>query len=204
MAAVVVYMRSPDETDLEILQLLVEDARRPYSEIADHVGLTPPAVSDRVARLQELDIIQSFTLDVDRTKLQNRVPVLLHLEVKPEAVERVFEHVSTLDETEHSFQQLDGSIVAHVNAPNQDVHSWFRGTLDVADLVSYDIKPLAHYEWNTGINPADFSLSCAVCDNTVTSDGETARIDDEIKVFCCSSCKSMYERQYESIQQGTD
>ncbi|OVE84039.1 Lrp/AsnC family transcriptional regulator [Natronolimnobius baerhuensis] len=197
-------MRQPDETDLEILRLLIEDGRRPYSEIAEHVGLTPPAVSDRVARLQELDIIQTFTLDVDRTKLQDRVPALLHLEVKPEAVERVFEHVSTLSETEHTFQQLDGSIVAHVNAPNQDVHSWFRAVLEVSDLVSYDIKPLAHYEWNTGIDPADFSLSCAVCDNAVTSDGETAQVGDEIKVFCCSSCQDLYEQRYESLQQGID
>lgn len=197
-------MRNQDETDLEILRLLAEDARRPYSEIADNVGLTPPAISDRVARLEELGIIQSFTIDADRTKLQNRVPVLIHLEVTPEAVERVFEHVSTLDETEHTFQQLDGSIVVHVNAPSHDVHSWFREAIDVGDLVSYDIKPVAQYEWNTGINPADFTLPCAVCDNIVTSDGETARIDGEIKLFCCSSCRSLYEQRYESLQQGAN
>ena len=46
-------MRDLDETDLEILQLLLSNARRPYSDIADVVGLSPPAVSDRVSRLQE-------------------------------------------------------------------------------------------------------------------------------------------------------
>lgn len=197
-------MRQPDETDLEILSLLIEDARRPYSDIAEHVGLTPPAVSDRVDRLEELGVIQNFTLDVDRTKLQDRTPVMLHLDVAPEAVERVFEQVSTLEDTEHTFQQLDGSIVAHVNAPNRDVHTWFRETVDPGDLVAYDIKPLANYEWNTGINPADFTLPCAVCDNIVTSDGETARIGGDVKLFCCSSCRSMYEERYESLQEGAN
>ncbi len=197
-------MRNPDETDLEILRLLIEDARRPYSDIADRVGLTPPAVSDRVARLEELDIIESFTLEVDRTKLQNRVPVVLHLDVTPPAVDRVFDQLSTLDATEHSFQQLDGSIIAHVNVPTQDVYTWFRDTVDLEYLDSYDIKPLARYEWNAGIHPGDFTLPCAVCDNVVDSDGETARIGGDIKLFCCRSCLQMYEQQYESLQRDAD
>jgi DNA-binding Lrp family transcriptional regulator len=48
-------MRDLDETDLEILQLLLSDARRPYSDIAETVGLSAPAVSDRVSRLREID-----------------------------------------------------------------------------------------------------------------------------------------------------
>ena len=32
------HMRAPDETDFEILQSLLADARRPYSDIADDVG----------------------------------------------------------------------------------------------------------------------------------------------------------------------
>lgn len=198
------YMRNPDEVDLEIIRLLIDDARRPFSEIADHVGLTPPAVSDRVARLEELGVIRDFTLDVDRTKLQNRVPIMIHLTVKPEAVERVFNRLYELDETEHVFQQFDGGIVAHVNAPDQDAHAWFRDTLEIDDIDTYELIPLARYEWSVGITPSDFTISCAVCDNTVKSDGETARINGDVKVFCCPSCKKKYEQQYESLQEGVN
>jgi len=45
-------MRDLDDTDLEILSLLAEDARRPFSEIGERVGLSGPAVSDRVTRLR--------------------------------------------------------------------------------------------------------------------------------------------------------
>jgi DNA-binding Lrp family transcriptional regulator len=58
-------MRDLDETDLEILSLLAEDARRPFSEIGERVGLSGPAVSDRVTRLEETGVIQGFTVDVD-------------------------------------------------------------------------------------------------------------------------------------------
>ncbi|MDX1745754.1 MAG: Lrp/AsnC family transcriptional regulator, partial [Halobacteriales archaeon] len=76
-------MRDLDETDLEILQLLLSNARRPYSDIADAVGLSAPAVSDRVAKLQETGIIQRFTLDIDRSQLRKGIPVLVSLEVGP-------------------------------------------------------------------------------------------------------------------------
>ena len=62
---------------LEILQLLLSNARRPYSDIADVVGLSAPAVSDRVARLQEMGITNRFTLDVDRSQLRKGIPVLV-------------------------------------------------------------------------------------------------------------------------------
>ena len=43
-------MRGIDDTDREILRLLTDDARRPCRDIADAVGLSPPAVADRIAR----------------------------------------------------------------------------------------------------------------------------------------------------------
>ncbi|WP_114579476.1 AsnC family transcriptional regulator [Saliphagus sp. LR7] len=46
-----------DSTDAVILELLLEDARRSYREIADEVGLSPPTVSNRVDRLRDLGVI---------------------------------------------------------------------------------------------------------------------------------------------------
>lgn len=200
LSGVATRMRNPDETDLEILRLLLEDARRPFSEIAERVDLSPPAVSDRVHRLVEMGVIRNFTLDVDRTKFQNRVPVVIRLTTEPEAVERVFDRVCELEGAEHVFQQFDGGIVAHVSAPGTDVHAWFRDSLDLEEIESYEITPLARYEWCVGVNPSDFTISCAVCENTVKSGGETARIDGEVKVFCCPSCRDKYEQQYESLR----
>jgi len=48
-------MRDLDETDMEILSLLAENARRSFSAIGEEVGLSGPAVSDRVTRLQETE-----------------------------------------------------------------------------------------------------------------------------------------------------
>ena len=50
-------MHGLDDTDREILRLLLEDGRRPYREIASEVELSAPAVSDRVERLRELGLL---------------------------------------------------------------------------------------------------------------------------------------------------
>ena len=197
-------MRDPDETDLEILRLLIENARRPYSEIAEHVGLSPPAVSDRIDRLEALGVIRGFTVDVDRRELHSRTPVLIELTVVPTAVEAVFDQLAALDATEHVFQQFDGGIVAHIAAPATDVHGWFREAVDLDAVTAYEITPLARSEWSPGLSPEAFTIACAVCGNTVTEDGETAQIGGEIKVFCCSSCRRQYEQRYDSLKDEPD
>lgn len=76
-------MRDLDETDMEILSLLAENARRPFSAIGEENGLSGPAVSDRVTRLQEAGVINHFTIDVDRSQLKAGVPVLIQLDFLP-------------------------------------------------------------------------------------------------------------------------
>jgi Lrp/AsnC family leucine-responsive transcriptional regulator len=77
-------VRELDEVDMEILELLAADARRAYSEIGDAVGLSGPAVSDRVSKLEAAGVLEGFTIDVDRSQLREGVPVLLELELAPD------------------------------------------------------------------------------------------------------------------------
>src|SRR6056297_3465389 len=102
-------MRGLDDTDREILRLLLENARRPFAEIADQVDLSAPAVSDRVDRLHEMGLIERFTLDLDRSMLNEGVPVLIELTPRPEA-SGIVDALEGTDEVEHVFRIADGSI----------------------------------------------------------------------------------------------
>ncbi len=50
-----------DAYDRKILALLQNDARLGYSEIGRRIHLTAPAVTERVRRLQEANVIEGFT-----------------------------------------------------------------------------------------------------------------------------------------------
>lgn len=191
-------MRDLDETDLEILELLAADARRPYKEIADHVGLTPPAVSDRISRLMEQGIIRGFTIDIDRGKLRGDVPVLVELEPSPNAVAEVYTAVQELDGVEQLFEGMDGRVLVHATVPDTDVRSWLEREVDFAALTGYDVTLLNRSDRDTGLAATGFELECVVCEKTVTDDGVTTTIDGEPKTFCCPSCEDRYVSRYES------
>jgi Lrp/AsnC family leucine-responsive transcriptional regulator len=58
-----------DPTDLAILDLLRRDARRTFGDIGARVGLSAPAVTRRVARLERAGIILGYTTRLNHAKL---------------------------------------------------------------------------------------------------------------------------------------
>lgn len=55
-----------DKKDKKILEMLIEDSRRPYREIADEVGLSESTIRKRVIKLQEEGVIEKFTIKICR------------------------------------------------------------------------------------------------------------------------------------------
>jgi DNA-binding Lrp family transcriptional regulator len=195
-------MRTLDETDLQILRLLSEDGRKPYSEIGDSVGLSGPAVSDRVSRLRDLGVIRGFTVDVDRSTLRDGTPMLLRLSVRPTEVESVVETLGDREETETVYTAATGDVIAHVNLPTTDARSWLLDTVASDAIREFDADLLTGVETTDTVAGTDFALSCVECGNTVTEEGVTTRVGDDLVSFCCSSCEDRYRERYEELKQG--
>ena len=62
-----------DRTDYQILNLLQADSRTTLKTIGDRVGLTAPAVSERIRRMEEKGVIRSFSISIDRTLLDSNL-----------------------------------------------------------------------------------------------------------------------------------
>ena len=58
-----------DPTSRRILQILAADGRASYQAIADAVGLSRPAVMERVKRLEETGYILGYSARLDRSKI---------------------------------------------------------------------------------------------------------------------------------------
>ena len=199
-------MRNLDETDLEIMELLLSNARRPYSDIAEVVGLSAPAVSDRVERLQEMGIIERFTLDIDRSQLRQGIPVLVTLDVASNGPETssLAETFLDADAVEHVFTTAEADLVVFARVPDNDVASWLIDTVEDDVIEDLEVTLLSHAEWSPDLGGTEFALSCAQCGNTVDSEGTAARIDGDLYQFCCPSCEARFEEKYEELQQGVE
>lgn len=58
-----------DKTDLKILEILLQDAKKPYSEIARKAFVSPGTVHVRVHKMEEAGIIEKTTIKVNYAKL---------------------------------------------------------------------------------------------------------------------------------------
>lgn len=193
-------MRTLDETDFTILRLLTENARRPYSEIAEHVDMSSPSVSERISRLQDLGVIRRFTVDLDRSKLSGGVPVLVDLSVRPAAIERVRTSLSEADSVEHVFTTAEARILFQGRIPDGTVRTFLTETIELEDITEYDVILLTDVDWTPHTGGTELALTCAQCGNTVDEDGETVILDEERYYLCCPSCKQQFEQQYERLR----
>lgn len=64
-----VLERELDEIDWALLAELQEDARTAYSELGRRVGLSPPAVAERVRRLEERGVVRGYRAEVDLARV---------------------------------------------------------------------------------------------------------------------------------------
>jgi len=62
-----------DDVDLRILTLLLHDGRSPASQLAARVGLSRPAVADRIEKLQRAGVIRGTTVVLDPAALGRQV-----------------------------------------------------------------------------------------------------------------------------------
>jgi Lrp/AsnC family leucine-responsive transcriptional regulator len=70
-----------DAKDREILALLEADARRSVSEIGRLTSLSPPTVTERIARLKDTGVIRRFATQIDYAKVGR--PTGAVIEFKP-------------------------------------------------------------------------------------------------------------------------
>ncbi|WP_123534479.1 winged helix-turn-helix transcriptional regulator [Halosimplex salinum] len=197
-------MRDLDDTDRTILRLLLDDARRSWRDIADVVDLSPPAVADRVERLEDLGVIRGFTVDVDRSKLREGVPVLVTLTVTPRAGSAVGDSLGEADAVEHVFTTAEERVVFTATVPEGDVLSLLESTVEMDEIREYEVSLLAGRSWNPAVDGAELALTCDECGNTVTAEGETRTIDGETYHFCCESCEASFVEMYEELREGAE
>jgi Lrp/AsnC family leucine-responsive transcriptional regulator len=89
-----------DRIGWRIIEELQQDARLSWAELGRRVGLTTPAVAERVYRLQELGVIRGFHADISLERLGMPILIFVRLSISgPETQVRAFQQqVKTWDE----------------------------------------------------------------------------------------------------------
>jgi Lrp/AsnC family transcriptional regulator for asnA, asnC and gidA len=59
----------PDQIDIAIIRLLAQDARTSVRKLARAVGMSAPAVAERIGRLERAGVIRGYRAELDRSLL---------------------------------------------------------------------------------------------------------------------------------------
>ena len=78
-----------DATNYQLIAALQEDARLSLAELGRRVGLTAPAVGERLGRLEQAGIIRGYHADVDPRALGYELSVVLRIRPAPRQIAAV-------------------------------------------------------------------------------------------------------------------
>lgn len=197
-------MSSFDDIDRQILELLLEDARRPFRGIADEVGLSAPAVSDRIDRLRDRGVIRRFTVDLDRATLATAEECLLTVRTSPTDAETLATQLSEHDAVEHVHRGVSGTITATAHMDAAGLDESLNELAEASPDAEWSVEPLADSQWEPEIGVTGaFGLVCTICGNTVSDDGETVEVESgDRHVVCCSACATQITDEYDRLSSG--
>ncbi len=114
-------MAKIDEKDKKILEILKEDSRTPYTEMAEHLDVSEATVRKRIESLKEDGVIERFTVDLDPTNLGYGTVTLLGLDVEPEYFLKAIDDMSEIEEVKWVAKSTgDHMIMAEIWAEDGD------------------------------------------------------------------------------------
>ncbi len=92
------FETSLDKIGLNILKQLQANARISYSEIGRRVGLSSPAVAERIKRLEDIGIISGYHANVDYTKVGFPILAFVFLTSLSEKYNEVYNFIEQTSE----------------------------------------------------------------------------------------------------------
>lgn len=77
-----------DGINVRILEELQQEPRLPMTELSRRVGLSSPAVTERVRRLEEIGVIRGYRLDINPVALG--LPIAAFVRIRPSAGQQLY------------------------------------------------------------------------------------------------------------------
>lgn len=87
-----------DKTDMKIIKILQEDGRISMKDLGKYVSLSPPAVAERVKRMEESGIIIKYKAIINNEKIGKPICALINASIKPEKQEEFLDFANKSEE----------------------------------------------------------------------------------------------------------
>lgn len=86
-----------DDIDKKILKALQHNARTSIKELSNQINLTPPAVSERIKRLENQGVILGYTAIIDNSKIGLNIFALINVSMRADKQKDFYKMIRGLD-----------------------------------------------------------------------------------------------------------
>jgi Lrp/AsnC family transcriptional regulator, leucine-responsive regulatory protein len=114
-----------DETDWQLIETLQADARQSYTALGQAVGLSRPAVAERVRRLEDLGVITGYRAVIDPVRVGRSITAFVRLRTS---------------------SRSDSCAVSAILTDLPEVLECFRGTGDDCFIIKIAVASIAHLD----------------------------------------------------------
>ncbi|HEV2297469.1 MAG TPA: Lrp/AsnC family transcriptional regulator [Candidatus Acidoferrales bacterium] len=87
-----------DRKNLELLRLLQENPRAAVSDLARRIGMSSPAVKERLVRLEESGVLTGYRLELNPRELGYQMMVFVRIRPLPGHLDKVAQLAQTMPE----------------------------------------------------------------------------------------------------------
>ncbi|MHC1720631.1 MAG: Lrp/AsnC family transcriptional regulator [Clostridiaceae bacterium] len=100
-----------DAIDIKIIDVLKENSRSTTSEISKRVNLSMPAVAERIRKMEEANIIEEYTIKVNRDKMNLKLLAFVFVNI---------DETENVEEFRRAIVQYDSVLECHHVAGEYD------------------------------------------------------------------------------------
>lgn len=88
----------------KILEILKENSRITINELSKKINLSAPATRERVNKLEDQDIIDGYTIDINYKKLGYNIEVIVEIIIKNNLYDDFKKYINSLDNVDFCYR----------------------------------------------------------------------------------------------------
>ncbi len=191
-----------DDVDTRILEILIEDGRRSYREIARRAGITTPTVQARVKRMMDEGLFRKISPIFDPSKFQEGIVFILSFPVNPSETERISGELAKHEEVRGIYLTTgEKNLTLRIVVDSVDQLQRFTENLDrnygIKQSSSQMVVRIFKEDQSVMVKPGmGVKVKCETCNKTITGRPFTLKVAGRERFFCCQTCQEKFREQY--------
>ena len=102
-----------DTIDMQLLRFLKDNSRLSFADLGRKINLSPSAVRERVQKMEDLGIIQKYSITVDNKKLGYDLEAFILLKIFPGQLKHILEIIKDFPSVKEA-HRITGSQNIHL------------------------------------------------------------------------------------------